>query len=128
MADLLDSGSDEEKKQHLATLKQQLSRQRLLINDLLVAGRIESKRVDAVSYTHLRAHETVLDHVCRLLLEKKKKQEKWRGERNSKHTGKFRRYTVYHQWISRRPRHVFTLSYPTKARTQMSTTHSTRVT
>ena len=25
----------------------------------------------AVSYTHLRAHETVLDLVCRLLLEKK---------------------------------------------------------
>mgnify|MGYP002683206096 CR=1 FL=1 len=29
--------------------------------------------VVAVSYTHLRAHETVLDLVCRLLLEKKKK-------------------------------------------------------
>ena len=28
----------------------------------------------AVSYTHLRAHETVLDLVCRLLLEKKKLQ------------------------------------------------------
>ena len=27
----------------------------------------------AVSYTHLRAHETVLDLVCRLLLEKTKK-------------------------------------------------------
>ena len=27
-----------------------------------------------VSYTHLRAHETVLDLVCRLLLEKKKRQ------------------------------------------------------
>ena len=27
-----------------------------------------------VSYTHLRAHETVLDLVCRLLLEKKKQQ------------------------------------------------------
>mgnify|MGYP003381562313 CR=1 FL=1 len=27
--------------------------------------------VVAVSYTHLRAHETVLDLVCRLLLEKK---------------------------------------------------------
>ena len=27
-----------------------------------------------VSYTHLRAHETVLDIVCRLLLEKKKKR------------------------------------------------------
>ena len=29
--------------------------------------------VVAVSYTHLRAHETVLDLVCRLLLEKKNK-------------------------------------------------------
>ena len=28
-------------------------------------------RFIAVSYTHLRAHETVLDLVCRLLLEKK---------------------------------------------------------
>ena len=31
---------------------------------------------DPVSYTHLRAHETVLDLVCRLLLEKKHKQNK----------------------------------------------------
>ena len=30
----------------------------------------------AVSYTHLRAHETVLDLVCRLLLEKKKQLKK----------------------------------------------------
>ena len=29
-----------------------------------------------VSYTHLRAHETRHDLVCRLLLEKKKKKEK----------------------------------------------------
>ena len=29
----------------------------------------------AVSYTHLRAHETVLDLVCRLLLETKKKKQ-----------------------------------------------------
>ena len=28
----------------------------------------------SVSYTHLRAHETVLDLVCRLLLEKKKEK------------------------------------------------------
>ena len=28
--------------------------------------------IRSVSYTHLRAHETVLDLVCRLLLEKKK--------------------------------------------------------
>ena len=31
---------------------------------------------DPVSYTHLRAHETVLDLVCRLLLEKKKEEKK----------------------------------------------------
>ena len=30
-------------------------------------------RTTSVSYTHLRAHETVLDLVCRLLLEKKNK-------------------------------------------------------
>ena len=38
---------------------------------------------DAVSYTHLRAHETVLDLVCRLLLEKKKKNQH-RYDRQSK--------------------------------------------
>ncbi|WDT36785.1 hypothetical protein PVA38_11090 [Streptococcus pneumoniae D39] len=32
----------------------------------------KSLSFSAVSYTHLRAHETVLDLVCRLLLEKKK--------------------------------------------------------
>ena len=31
-----------------------------------------TEALDPVSYTHLRAHETVLDLVCRLLLEKKK--------------------------------------------------------
>ena len=36
---------------------------------------LEAPRADAVSYTHLRAHETVLDLVCRLLLEKKKKPD-----------------------------------------------------
>ena len=36
-----------------------------------------STTVNAVSYTHLRAHETVLDLVCRLLLEKKKKQKQY---------------------------------------------------
>ena len=32
---------------------------------------------EAVSYTHLRAHETVLDLVCRLLLEKKKTKNQY---------------------------------------------------
>ena len=43
----------------------------------LVYVRREGKQVfyslNPVSYTHLRAHETVLDLVCRLLLEKKNK-------------------------------------------------------
>ena len=34
----------------------------------------EFATITAVSYTHLRAHETVLDLVCRLLLEKTKQQ------------------------------------------------------
>ena len=40
-------------------------------------SRVHVYRADLgpVSYTHLRAHETVLDLVCRLLLEKKKKHE-----------------------------------------------------
>ena len=42
--------------------------------DVLLLRRPEAMIVDPVSYTHLRAHETVLDLVCRLLLEKKKKR------------------------------------------------------
>ena len=36
-----------------------------------VIARPDGVSKSAVSYTHLRAHETVLDLVCRLLLEKK---------------------------------------------------------
>ena len=41
------------------------------INDYAAMNR---RAAEPVSYTHLRAHETVLDLVCRLLLEKKKNQ------------------------------------------------------
>ena len=42
------------------------------IKDLMPFGKKkEYIRINTVSYTHLRAHETVLDLVCRLLLEKK---------------------------------------------------------
>ena len=42
-----------------------------------VPGRTRwSFRTNPVSYTHLRAHETVLDLVCRLLLEKKHTNKK----------------------------------------------------
>ena len=43
---------------------------------LILVTRAILRRAQAVSYTHLRAHETVLDLVCRLLLEKKKKEKK----------------------------------------------------
>ena len=36
----------------------------------LASSEIARGNLDPVSYTHLRAHETVLDLVCRLLLEK----------------------------------------------------------
>ena len=41
-------------------------------NDAGAFGLLEAMllRAEPVSYTHLRAHETVLDLVCRLLLEK----------------------------------------------------------
>ena len=35
--------------------------------------------IESVSYTHLRAHETVLDLVCLLLLEKKKRNTRGDG-------------------------------------------------
>ena len=41
-------------------------------NPLPAGKRVALLTNAAVSYTHLRAHETVLDLVCRLLLEKKK--------------------------------------------------------
>ena len=45
-----------------------------------------SRTVEAapVSYTHLRAHETVLDLVCRLLLEKKTKKQKKKNKKKKK--------------------------------------------
>ena len=45
-----------------------------------VAELKDGNGVLAVSYTHLRAHETVLDLVCRLLLEKKKKKHTYSGQ------------------------------------------------
>ena len=43
-----------------------------VLDDQNARGVADSR--ETVSYTHLRAHETVLDLVCRLLLEKKKSQ------------------------------------------------------
>ncbi|VTU63264.1 diphosphomevalonate decarboxylase [Lactobacillus rhamnosus GG] [Lacticaseibacillus rhamnosus] len=48
-----------------------------------------------VSYTHLRAHETVLDLVCRLLLEKKKTTIPNRKKtQNSTHDKKKQSHTI----------------------------------
>ena len=48
-------------------------REYMLRQSATVATSTRAAPATAVSYTHLRAHETVLDLVCRLLLEKKKK-------------------------------------------------------
>ena len=48
---------------------------------LQIEDRTTPYGIVSVSYTHLRAHETVLDIVCRLLLEKKTKKR--RSRRNT---------------------------------------------
>ena len=45
---------------------------------------VNNNGIDAVSYTHLRAHETKANLVCRLLLEKKKKKNKKKKKKNNK--------------------------------------------
>ena len=47
-----------------------------LISTIIFSVYLKGLLSQPVSYTHLRAHETVLDLVCRLLLEKKKKVKK----------------------------------------------------
>ena len=50
-----------------------------------VAEKVYALKTKPVSYTHLRAHETVLDIVCRLLLEKKKNIQKEKKKRKTNH-------------------------------------------
>ena len=45
----------------------------------------QMNKTGTVSYTHLRAHETVLDLVCRLLLEKKKTTKYYNSKLNKNH-------------------------------------------
>ena len=56
----------------------------VVFSDLTLTGNHIYRHEDPVSYTHLRAHETVLDIVCRLLLEKKKKNKKKKREKQIK--------------------------------------------
>ena len=52
--------------------------------DYIVIGALASGDPIPVSYTHLRAHETGRNLVCRLLLEKKKKKEICRKKKKKK--------------------------------------------
>ena len=71
--DLSSAASDVYKRQRkLRVAQPALSRAVMEIEAELGASVFErTKHYVPVSYTHLRAHETVLDLVCRLLLEKK---------------------------------------------------------
>ena len=68
------AASDVYKRQAHALQIETLCQTRLIDRKEKPAQLIGTKLVKhlAVSYTHLRAHETVLDLVCRLLLEKTK--------------------------------------------------------
>ena len=57
-----------------------------ILNGTVRLPKIFRNRKEAVSYTHLRAHETGRNLVCRLLLEKKKKYEK-KKKKNLKRGG-----------------------------------------
>ena len=72
--------SDQEKvaEEHLATAA-------LLIEVMVIDGHMDDQElqsISAVSYTHLRAHETKANLVCRLLLEKKKKKNNKNQQNN----------------------------------------------
>ena len=55
-----------------------------LLYRLSVLAAEQDADIMPVSYTHLRAHETVLDLVCRLLLEKKKTRKKKKKQKYKK--------------------------------------------
>ena len=60
------------KPEYLETLKNKKDGKLILVTAITPTPAGEGKTTTSVSYTHLRAHETSLHLVCRLLLEKKK--------------------------------------------------------
>ena len=69
-----DSTSDEQMRHGSEITNDRLAIHVLAKRDRQLGFAVNESFVLPVSYTHLRAHETVLDLVCRLLLEKKKKK------------------------------------------------------
>ena len=60
-------------KAPMFSIEKRVEMARRVVQDL---PNVEVRGYAPVSYTHLRAHETVLDLVCRLLLEKKNQSTK----------------------------------------------------
>ena len=67
------AASDVYKRQVLVAQKmfKRFGFRKTTMDEIAVAARKGKSSLYSVSYTHLRAHETVLDIVCRLLLERK---------------------------------------------------------
>ena len=62
-----------EEKKEILTLIFAHDKSENFLEDSIISYEPIADNSNPVSYTHLRAHETVLDLVCRLLLEKKNK-------------------------------------------------------
>ena len=73
------AASDVYKRQVQGNVEAGASRLHDVSDEAVQGGSFFFRRLEdePVSYTHLRAHETVLDLVCRLLLEKKKTVNKY---------------------------------------------------
>ena len=65
---------------------------------------------EPVSYTHLRAHETVLDLVCRLLLEKKNNNTTQKYIRKHNNQKKHAPYQTYAYHIDRNIKYQYNAS------------------
>ena len=80
------AASDVYKRQGLCrvgALDGELVAKRAAVHDAVTKD-FDRRRNGPVSYTHLRAHETVLDLVCRLLLEKKQTEKTYTKKKKKK--------------------------------------------
>ena len=99
------AASDVYKRQHTieGTAIDKLSWFARTFTEVVIAERAAVAVYFPVSYTHLRAHETVLDLVCRLLLEKKNKHIHHEQEHIRHNTHSHLLHEIYRYYRRLRP-------------------------